>query len=61
MHQRLSYYYHISSSFVPFANSGDRLTHDEIITYLHGVYERWIKFENKSNEFQYPNKGDMEP
>lgn len=33
-------------------NPGDRLTHDEIIIYLRGVYERWIKFENKSNEFQ---------
>jgi hypothetical protein len=41
-------------------NHGDTLTHDDIIVHLRGVYERWIKFENKSNEFQYPNKGDME-
>ena len=38
----------------------DKMKNDDVIVYLHGIYERWIKFENKSNEFQYPNKGEME-
>jgi hypothetical protein len=25
------------------------------------LQSRMLKFENKSNEFQYPNKGEMEP
>ena len=50
----------VFSSNAAFGKSGlDEMKHDDVIIYLRGVYERWIKFENKSNEFQYPNKGEI--
>jgi hypothetical protein len=33
---------------------GDSLTHNMIIIHLRKALDKWIAFENKSNEHQYP-------
>ena len=38
----------VFSSNAAFGKSGlDKMKHDDVITYLHGVYKRWVEFETQ--------------
>jgi hypothetical protein len=47
--------YHATYPFYKYHATG-RLTHDLIIVRLRKALDKWIAFENKSNEHQYPTE-----